>query len=252
MLSDNDYLRFGRQLLMPQWGEPGQGQLARQRVLLIGLGGLGCPALQYLAGAGVGQLRLVDADNVSLSNLPRQTLYRPDQVGELKVTAAAQWVAAHNPGLSVEAIAGMATAERLPALLEQVDVVLDCTDQLASRHAINAACVSRGVPLVSGAAIGWQGQLMVIDPVNTPASACFACLSDPNETATPDSCQQAGVAGPVVGAVGTLQALLALRLLLGQSVQPGLHRFDGLQFQWQRFELSPVAECPVCGDSRSL
>ncbi|MBY5991745.1 HesA/MoeB/ThiF family protein [Ferrimonas balearica] len=246
MLSDADYLRFGRQLLLPEWGEAGQAALANKRVLILGLGGLGCPAIQYLAGAGVGRLRLVDGDTVSLSNLPRQTLYSPAQVGQGKAQAAKAWVTAHNGRLDVEAIDRMATPAQLPALLKGVDLVLDCTDNLTTRHAINAACYRAGIPLVSGAAVGWQGQLMVIEP-GAPDAACFACLSDPADEAQAASCREAGVVGPVVGSVGTLQALLGLKLMLGVAVDNQLHRFDGRQFQWQRFALPKAQDCPVCG-----
>ncbi|MBY6185643.1 HesA/MoeB/ThiF family protein [Marinobacter hydrocarbonoclasticus] len=248
MLSDQDFLRYGRQLLLPQWGEAGQNTLTRKRVVIIGLGGLGCPALQYLAGAGIGTLRLVDADTVSLSNLPRQTLYGQQAVGRAKVEVAAEWLNRHNPAISVEVETRMATASTLPRLLAGADLVLDCTDNLTTRHAINAACVKAGKPLVSGAAIGWQGQLLVIQP-GVADSPCFACLSDPNEESHSASCAEAGVAGPVVGAVGTLQALLAIQLLLGLDTPAGLHRFDGLQFQWQRFALAKSPDCPVCANA---
>ncbi|SHG91407.1 HesA/MoeB/ThiF family protein [Ferrimonas marina] len=263
MLKDKDYLRFGRQLLLPQWGEAGQQALASKRVLIIGLGGLGCPALQYLAGAGVGAgagavsagrrdsqgglLRLVDGDAVSLSNLPRQTLFTPSHVGQNKAKAAKAWLTQHNPDIAVEGIEQMASADNLPTLLEGIDLVLDCTDNLTVRHAINRACVRNNIPLVSGAAIGWQGQLMVIAP-SQPTSACFACLSDPDsDDSQAASCQEAGVVGPVVGAVGTLQALQGLKLLLGLECDHQLHRFDGLTMQWQAFALEPVAACTVCG-----
>ncbi|MBY5920281.1 HesA/MoeB/ThiF family protein [Ferrimonas balearica] len=248
MLLDQDFLRYGRQLLLPQWGESGQNLLAQKRVVIIGLGGLGCPVLQYLAGAGIGGFRLVDADAVSLSNLPRQTLYTPADVGRSKAEAAAEWVGRHNPAIKVEVETRMATASTLPRLLTGADLVLDCTDNLTTRHAINAACVKAGKPLVSGAAIGWQGQLLVVQPQSAD-SACFACLSDPDEHTQSASCAEAGIVGPVVGTVGTLQALLAIQLLLGLDSPAGLHRFDGLHFQWQRFALAKSPECPVCANA---
>ncbi|GAA4899506.1 HesA/MoeB/ThiF family protein [Ferrimonas pelagia] len=253
MLNDEAYLRFGRQLLLPEWGEAGQQRLADKRVLVIGLGGLGCPALQYLAGAGIGAgergaLVLMDGDRISLSNLPRQTLYRADQIGQSKAQAAKAWAKQHNPGIRVEALAQMASAEGLPKRLAGIDLVLDCTDNLASRHAINRACVRAGVPLISGAAIGWQGQLMVIEPGAVDAP-CFACFSDPADSADAASCREAGVVGPVVGAVGTLQALMALRLLLGLPPEHKLHRFDGLTVHWQAFKLAKADDCPLCGSA---
>ncbi len=254
MLNDADCLRYGRQLLLPEWGERGQQSLAQKRVVIIGLGGLGCPALQYLAGAGVGNLRLVDGDRVSLSNLPRQTLYLPNQIGQSKAILAAHWVQRHNPGIRVEAVAAMATADALPGQLQGADLVLDCTDNLAARHAINAACVTRDIALVSGAAIGWQGQLLVVPPGISRDSGCFACLSEPASLADGEpgvgSCREVGVVGPVVAAVGALQALLALRLLLGLGTEACLHRFDGRQCHWQRYRLPRSPECAVCAASQ--
>ncbi|WP_028111960.1 HesA/MoeB/ThiF family protein [Ferrimonas kyonanensis] len=245
MLNDADYLRFGRQILLANWGEQGQQQLADKCVAIFGLGGLGVPALVNLAGAGVGRLRLIDADTVSLSNLPRQWLYRPEQQGMAKVQAAKDWALAHNPALQVEAMVAMAEESAMAALLQRVDLVLDCTDNLEARHCINRHCVALGLPLVTAAAVGWQGQLQLVDG----QGPCFACFSPVNDQATPRSCREAGVAGPVLTSVAGMQALIAIRRLLGLSV-PGdrVQRFDAQTLSWRSFDLERVPHCPVCGE----
>ncbi|SDJ65864.1 [sulfur carrier protein ThiS] adenylyltransferase [Ferrimonas sediminum] len=245
MLSDDEYLRFGRQLLLADWGERGQQALAEKCVAIIGVGGLGVPALVNLAGAGVGRLRLIDADTVSLSNLPRQWLYQPQQQGLAKVRAAKAWAEVHNPALRVEAVVAMADDASLPSLLEGVDLVLDCTDNLDARHCINRHCVALGLPLVTAAAVGWQGQLQLVDG----QGACFACFSPPSETLTPKSCREAGVAGPVLTAVAGMQALIAIRCLLGLTVPVDqVQRFDAHTLSWRSFGLTRQPQCSVCGE----
>ncbi|WP_417346732.1 HesA/MoeB/ThiF family protein [Ferrimonas sp.] len=245
MLADKAFLRYGRQILMPGWGERGQSQLAQKSVAIIGLGGLGVPALANLAGSGVGRLLLVEADNVSLSNLHRQWIYQASEVGQSKVQLARRWALGLNPDIRVEAFAQMADERVLETLLPEVDLVLDCTDNLDSRHRINAACVRHHTALISAAAIGWQGQLQWV----LPQGPCFACFCPAEEDAHPQGCSEAGVAPPVVSAIGSLQAAMALKWLLGEAVAPDqLYRFDGRSFRWSQFTLAPNPDCPLCGE----
>ncbi|WP_169628058.1 HesA/MoeB/ThiF family protein [Ferrimonas senticii] len=241
-LTDQQYLRFGRQLLLPEWGEAGQLRLANQQVAIVGVGGLGCPALQYLAGAGVGRITLIDGDTVSLSNLPRQILYRPEQVGQAKVLAAKAWVNGHNSDIQVTAVAEQLSQDNIELLLAGVDVVLDCSDNFACRYLLNRFCKGRKLPLISAAAVGWSGQLLPI----LADGPCFACI-DGERGSEAQSCREAGVVGPVLGTVASMQVLMALRLLLGLEVPTLLHRFDGRSLRWHGFGLAPAAACPVCG-----
>ncbi|WP_028110102.1 HesA/MoeB/ThiF family protein [Ferrimonas futtsuensis] len=245
MLRDREFLRYGRQMLMPGWGESGQSQLGQKSVAIIGLGGLGVPALANLAGSGIGRLLLVDGDDLSLSNLHRQWIYRAADVGQPKVQLARRWALDLNPGIRVEALAQMADERLLDTLLAEVDLVLDCTDNLASRHLINAACVGHRTALISGAAIGWQGQLQSV----LPDGPCFACFCPQEQPVAPQGCREAGVAPPVVSAIGSLQAALALKWLLGEELDGNkVHRFDGHTFEWSRFTLAPNPDCSQCGD----
>ncbi|TKB50584.1 HesA/MoeB/ThiF family protein [Ferrimonas sediminicola] len=245
MLSDHQFLRYGRQMLLPGWGEPGQRQLAQTSVAIIGLGGLGVPVLANLAGCGVGRLLLLDGDTLSLSNLHRQWIYRRSDVGQPKARLARRWALGLNPEIRVEAFAQMADEALLHRLLAEVDLVLDCTDTLESRQRINRVCVRLQRPLVSAAAIGWQGQLQLI----LPGGPCFACFCPEGEGAEPMRCSEAGVAPPVVSAIGALQATLALKWLLGEQVgSDQLHRFDGRTFSWRQFTLAANPHCPLCGE----
>lgn len=232
--------RYARQIVLPEIGVAGQTALRDSRVLLVGLGGLGCPAARYLAGAGIGQLLLADRDRVEASNLPRQTLYTQADVGRLKVDAAIAHLAAVDASVELQAVH---TAEATLAAVHAVDVVLDCTDNFEARFALNAACVAARVPLVSGAAIRWEGQVAAFDLRR--GGPCYACLY-PNTGELAEACEDAGIAGPVVGVVGAMQALLALQLLLGQPVHSLLHRWDALKGDWRKLKLIRDPHCPHC------
>ena len=244
-LSDEEYLRYGRQLMLTEIGEEGQARLKGASVLVVGLGGLGSPLALYLAGAGVGTLWLADGDILDSSNLPRQILFDGEGLRRSKAELARERLAAHNPLVEVIAINQRLDAQSLPAFVAEVDLVIDCCDNLATRHGINAACVAQGNPWISAAAVGWQGQLMVR---SAPEHACYACLY-PADTEIKESCQSSGVTGPLVGVMGSLQALEALRLLLGQPspVAGTLRRFDALRHEWQCLQLPADPGCPVCG-----
>ncbi|WP_202922383.1 molybdopterin-synthase adenylyltransferase MoeB [Sinimarinibacterium sp. NLF-5-8] len=237
-----DFSRYSRQVVLPQVGVNGQALLRDSAVLIVGLGGLGCPAAQYLAGAGVGTLFLADKDRVERSNLQRQTLYRESDIGKAKVAAALAQLAALNS--EIELIG--CDQDNWRARVAEADVVLDCTDNFAARFAINAACARARKPLVSGAAIRMDAQLAVFDLAR--GGACYRCLYDEAGEAL-ERCEEAGILGPVVGSIGTLQALAAIQILLGQWRQGSLlQTFDAQQMQWRRHTLARDPACPVCAD----
>ncbi|MGB1222043.1 MAG: HesA/MoeB/ThiF family protein [Alcanivoracaceae bacterium] len=243
-LTDEQLLRYSRQILLPALDIAGQEKLARAGVLVIGCGGLGAPASLYLAGAGVGRLTLVDDDVLETSNLHRQVAYREADVGASKAQALAAQLRALNRDVTVDALVTRAQPGWLDDHVAAADVVLDCSDNFATRNAVNAACVAAGRPLVSGAAIRFEGQLAVFD-LRRPDSACYQCLygdgSDPDLL-----CSEAGVVGPVVGMIGAAQALEAIKLLAGLAVTPQLHLFDGLAFQWRSLSFRRDPACPCC------
>ncbi len=238
--------RYARQVSLREIGVNGQQILRDSSALIVGLGGLGAPASMYLAGAGLAKLVLSDFDRVSASNLHRQVLYRNDQLGQSKLDAARQQLQMLNPECEIECLAGPLNDEGLQAAAAQVDVVLDCTDNFSSRFAINRACVAARRPLVSGAAIRFEGQLGFFDPAH--GSACYACLY-PSAGAEQESCEEAGILGPVVGVVGVRQALVALKLLLGLNQDAGtLWVWDALNDRERRMQIPRDPECPVCAN----
>ncbi|UXI01253.1 HesA/MoeB/ThiF family protein [Photobacterium sp. TY1-4] len=250
MLSDQAFIRYNRQIMLPEIGEAGQAQLAQAQVLLVGAGGLGSAAALYLAGAGIGQLVIADDDVVDSSNLQRQVIYREADQGHSKAHAAAEQLRSLNPMIRVRPVEARLAAQQLALEVSLADVVLDCSDNLETRHAVNQACVSAGKPLIAGAAISWQGQLMAFD-FRGGSGPCYHCLFPWQADApqAPQNCSTSGIAGPVVGTIGTLQALEALKLLTGSGTLPfaTLRLFDGLTSAWQTFNVAREPACPVCG-----
>ncbi|MBZ2188586.1 molybdopterin-synthase adenylyltransferase MoeB [Alcanivorax sp. JB21] len=245
MLTDDQLLRYSRQILLPEFDVAGQAAAAAARVLVIGAGGLGCPAALYLAGAGVGELILVDPDMVDSSNLHRQIAYREADVGQPKARALAATLRALNSDVRVHEHVLAADGNWLASQVPGVTLVLDCSDNFATRESVNRACHAAGVPLISGAAIRQEGQLAVFD-FRQPDSPCYGCLYGDGEG--PDTlCSESGILGPVVGTVGTLQAHLALRLLSGADVGGVLHLFDGATMSWRQLRLRRDPGCRVCG-----
>jgi len=218
---------------------------------VIGAGGLGSPVALYLGSAGLGRITLVDADTVDLTNLQRQVAHTMDRLGQPKVESARQAIAAINPGAQVEAVNRRADAALLDTLVPQASVVLDCTDNFSTRHAINAACVRHGVPLVSGAAIRFDGQVAVYDP-RDPQAPCYACLFPPQQQFEETRCATMGVFAPLVGIIGSIQAAEALKLLAGagEPLTGRLLMLDGLRMAWNEFRVPRQAACPVCGTAR--
>ncbi|KLV07337.1 molybdopterin-synthase adenylyltransferase [Photobacterium aquae] len=248
MLDDQVFVRYSRQIMLPEIGEVGQEAIGQARVLLVGAGGLGSAAALYLAGAGVGTIVIADDDVLEGSNLQRQVLYRQHDEGLNKAGQAAAQLRSLNPHIRIRPVNARLLGERLALEVAQADVVLDCSDNLPTRYAVNHACYQAGKPLVSGAAIRWQGQLMVFG-FHNGQGPCYHCLFPEPEANEPGGCSQNGIAGPVVGIIGTMQALEALKIICGAgSVGLGcLRQFDGLTMQWHTFRISHDISCPVCG-----
>lgn len=244
-LSDAQFDRYGRQIMLADWGEEGQLRLANAKVLIIGCGGLGTAAGLYLAGAGVGQLILADDNAVARSNLPRQLAYRETDLGSNKSQALAVQLKAINHHIRCRAVKRRLEGAALLLEVSLADMVLDCSDNMATRQAVNAACVEHRKPLVAGAAIGWQGQLMTFD-FRHSLTPCYHCLFPTLSEPQPRNCQSAGVAGPVVGAIGNLQALEAIKCLLGAKFDASFYQFDGHSVSLTKMAVPYDPGCAVC------
>ncbi|MBA1187374.1 molybdopterin-synthase adenylyltransferase MoeB [Stutzerimonas nitrititolerans] len=247
MLSDDELLRYSRQILLKQIDIDGQLKLKQSRVLIVGLGGLGSPVALYLAAAGIGELHLADFDTVDATNLHRQILHDTASVGRTKVDSAIERIEALNPLVKVVPLRTALDADSLGPAVAAVDLVLDCTDNFAIREAVNGACVAAGKPLVSGAAIRLEGQLSVFDP-RVASSPCYHCLYGHGSEAEL-TCSEAGVAGPLVGLVGSLQALEALKLLagFGEPLVGRLLLIDALSSRFRELKVKRDPACAVCG-----
>jgi molybdopterin-synthase adenylyltransferase len=248
-LPDADLLRYSRHLLLDDIGIEGQRRILQSRVLIIGAGGLGSPAAMYLACSGVGSITLVDDDTVDLTNLQRQIMHSTASIGQAKVLSAQSTLAQLNPAVQVQALQTRADALLLRTLVAGADVVLDCCDNFQTRQAINAACVQQLVPLVSGAAIGMDGQIAVYDPRDANAP-CYACVFAPDAPPEEARCATMGVLAPLVGVIGAMQALEALKLLArtGTSLSGYLLMFDARSMEWTRLRVQKNPACAVCGD----
>ncbi len=247
---DQSLLRYSRQILLPEVGIEGQERLRKAHVLIIGLGGLGSPAAMYLAAAGVGTLTLNDFDRVDLSNLQRQILHRTEDLGVPKVDSAVGTLRALNPECSVRTLNQQLDAAELAAAISAVDLVLDCSDNFETRFAVNAACVAARKPLVSGAAIRMEGQLMVFR-ADLDRAPCYQCLF-PDGAESEETCSRNGVLAPVVGVIGSLQAAEALKILLGLGESgAALQVYDARHNHWRRLYLQADPVCRCCGTSQS-
>ncbi|MET4577897.1 HesA/MoeB/ThiF family protein [Ottowia thiooxydans] len=250
-MNDQQLLRYSRHLLLDELGIEGQQKLLDAHALVLGAGGLGSPVAMYLAGAGVGRLTLVDDDTVDLTNLQRQIIHTEASVGLLKVDSARTTIASLNAGVKVETIARRMDAPQLTELMRSADIAIDCTDNFATRQALNLACVATQKPLVSGAAIGFDGQIAVYDPRND-ASPCYACVFPPTQEVEEVRCSTMGVFAPIVGMVGTLQAAEALKMLcgIGTPLVGRLLMINALRTEFNEMRLLRDPACPVCGLSR--
>ncbi|WP_110948201.1 molybdopterin-synthase adenylyltransferase MoeB [Pseudomonas bohemica] len=247
MLSDEELLRYSRQILVQQVDIAGQLRLKQSRALIVGVGGLGSPVALYLAAAGVGELHLADFDTVDLTNLQRQIIHDSQSVGQSKVDSAITRLTAINPEITLVPHRAALDEDSLAAAVEAVDLVLDCSDNFATRQAVNAACVAAGKPLVSGAAIRLEGQLSVFDP-RRAESPCYHCLYG-HGSESELTCSEAGVIGPLVGLVGSLQALEALKLLagFGEAMVGRLLLIDALGTRFRELKVKRDPGCSVCG-----
>ena len=247
-MTDDQLLRYSRHILLDDIGIDGQERILAAHVVVIGAGGLGSPAALFLGSAGVGRITVVDHDSVDLTNLQRQIAHTLERVGQPKADSLQRAVAAINPEVRLEPLVARADAALLDRLLPQADLVLDCCDNFATRQAVNAACVRHGRPLVSGAAIRFDGQVAVFDPRDA-ASPCYACLFPPDAQFEETRCAVLGVFAPLVGIVGSLQAAEALKLLAGtgRSLAGRLLMLDGRGMEWTEVRVARDAACPVCG-----
>lgn len=249
ILSLQEKKRYSRHLLLGDIGEKGQSKLAQSKVLIVGLGGLGSPASLYLAASGVGHLLLADGDTLDLTNLQRQVMFDSHGEGELKADLAEARLSDLNPEIELTVIDQALERDDLEAYVPDVDLVLDCSDNLRTRRAINQACVEYQVPLVSAAAIRWEGHLMLFD-FRQPDTPCYECLYSETVTEPVLNCSTSGVVGPLLGILGSMQALEAIKLLLGMApdLNGRLLIFDGKCHQWQNFRLQKKENCRVCGN----
>ena len=246
-MHDSELQRYARHILLDDIGIEGQTRILQSHALVIGAGGLGSPACMYLAAAGLGKITVVDPDRVDLTNLQRQIAHTTASVGNPKVESIRQTMQAINPSTTVHAVHSRADATTLPAWVAQADVVLDCSDNFATRHAVNAACVAAGKPLVSAAAIQFDGQISVYDPRDS-ASPCYACAFPPDASFQEAQCSTMGVFAPLVGIMGSMQAAEALKLLTGAgtSLAGRLLMLDARRMAWDEVRMPRNPACPVC------
>lgn len=246
-MDDAQLLRYSRHILLDELGDVGQQRLLDSHAVILGAGGLGSPVALYLAASGVGHITLIDDDTVDLTNLQRQIAHTTARVGQPKVTSAREAMLALNPLVDVHTLQARADEDSLMPLVATADVVIDCCDNFATRHAVNRACVQHAVPLVSGAVIRLDGQLTTYD-TRDEASPCYACLFPPDQAPEEVRCATLGVLAPLVGVIGTLQATEAIKLLagVGRSLVGRLQLLDGRSLEWTEMRLRRQPDCPVC------
>jgi molybdopterin-synthase adenylyltransferase len=251
-MDDRQRLRYSRHLLLNEFGEDAQERLLATHALVVGAGGLGSAALMYLASSGVGRITVCDGDRVELTNLQRQIVHRTSSIGEPKAASAAETLRQLNPDIRVEPLEERAGPERLASLVRAADIVLDCSDNFATRHAINRACVAERKPLVSGAGIRFDGQVAVFD-LRHGDSPCYNCLFADTTMESEERCATLGVFAPLVGIIGTYQALEAIKLAagVGETLSGRLLMFDALASRWHEVRLARDPHCAVCGAKRA-
>lgn len=248
-MRDEELLRYGRHILLNDIGIEGQQALLSSKVLVVGAGGLGSPVCLYLASAGVGEIRVADDDTVELSNLQRQIMHSNDRLGALKVESARTAMTQINPDTRVVPLPVRLDGEQLLAQVSEVDLVLDCCDNFQTRHAVNQACVQAGKPLVSGAAIRFEGQVCVYD-TRDANSPCYHCLFPQADDVEPVNCATMGVFAPLVGIIGSLQACEAIKVLasVGKALKGRLVMFDARMAHWHEVRVPRDRDCPVCSN----
>ena len=246
-MNDEQLLRYARHILLDDLGIEGQEKLLASRVLIVGAGGLGSPVAMYLASAGIGQIVLADHDRIEMSNLQRQILHTSDRIGELKAESGRQTLRTLNPEILVETRTTRLDADALMSEIGGVDLVVDCTDNFATRHAINRACVHHAKPLVSGAAVRYDGQISVFD-TRDPASPCYHCLFPEADDVEHVNCATMGVFAPLVGIIGSMQAAEAIKVIagIGKPLTGRLLILDATDMQWHSVRVRRDPGCPVC------
>jgi molybdopterin-synthase adenylyltransferase len=246
-MNDDQLLRYSRHILVDEIGIEAQQRFLDAHALIVGAGGLGAPAAMYLAASGVGKITLVDADTVDLTNLQRQIVHATRSVGQAKVESAKATLSALNPDIEIIAVNARAGQDWLDANIAGKTVVLDCSDNFATRHAINAACAGHGVPLVSGAALRFDGQISTFD-FRSADSPCYACLFPPDQAFEEVACSTMGVFAPTVGIIGAMQAAEALRVIgnFGETLAGRLMMLDSLRMEWNTMKIARQPDCPVC------
>ena len=246
-MNDEQLLRYSRQIMLQDFDYDGQQSLVDAKVLIVGLGGLGCPVALYLAAAGVGELWLADFDEVDLSNLQRQIAHSTADIGRPKVVSAAEAIHALNPDTIVESVVEKLDGPLLLDAIDRVDLVVDASDNFATRFEINRACVALKTPLVSGAAIRTEGQVIIFDPRQAD-SPCYRCLYNDESGEANLSCSESGVLSPVVGIIGSIQALEVIKVLsgFGESLTGQLLIFDAKTMDWRKIKVPKDKSCPVC------
>ena len=246
-MNDNQLLRYSRHILLPQIAYEGQERLTESHALIVGAGGLGSPAALYMAAGGVGTLTICDFDTVDLTNLQRQIIHTTESVGINKAVSAKRTLNAINPDAVVNTVQDKSTEDAFEKLIAAADVVLDCSDNFATRYALNRLCFKLKKPLVSGAAIGFEGQVTVFD-FRHQVSPCYHCLFPDDGSETEMRCSENGVFSPLVGMIGTTQAAEAMKLLMGigQSLEGRLLLLDALNMEWRTIKLGKDHQCTVC------
>ena len=249
-MNDNQLLRYSRHILLPKIGYEGQEKLVNSHALIVGAGGLGSPVAVYLAASGVGKLTICDFDAVDLTNLQRQIIHTTQSVGINKAVSAQQSIYEINPDVIVQTVQQKSTEAEFKQLAQNVDVVIDCSDNFAARYALNRICLQLKKPLVSGAALGFEGQITVFDFRNQ-ASPCYHCLYPDIGSDTEMRCADNGVFAPLVGMIGTAQAAEALKLIMkiGENLQGRLLLLNALNMEWRTIKLSRDPACAICGIS---
>ena len=247
-MNDEQLLRYSRHLLLEEIDVVGQEKLLQSHALVIGAGGLGSAAAPYLAAAGIGHITLVDHDHVELTNLQRQIMHTEKSIGKSKVNSGKEFIQQLNSSIEIETIEAKVTSALLDDLLPSVNVVLDCTDNFATRHLINASCAQHQIPLVSGSALRFDGQISVFDPRN-PTSPCYACIFSPDEDFEEVSCSSMGIFSPLVGIIGAIQAAQAIQVLVdfGKTLVGRMLLWDARTTQIDEFKISRNPDCSVCG-----
>ena len=247
-MNDQQLLRYSRHILLDEIDIEGQEKLLAAHALIIGAGGLGSPAALYLASAGIGTITLVDDDTVDLTNLQRQILHTTERVGQAKVLSGQQTLTEINPTIEIVALKERVSGERLDELVRNASVVLDCSDNFATRHAINRACVANRVPLISGAAIKFDGQISVFDKRDENAP-CYSCLFPEDQQFDEVNCGTMGVFAPLVGIIGSMQAAETLKVIagIGESLSGRLLLLDARTMEWSSIKFARNVSCSVCG-----